>query len=228
MTASPVSFISQSLLTTSALFLACITPHTALSKNNCTYSVEPGPKLTWTGYKFSKTSTEGKTPVPGSFTDIYFDQNRKAQSVEELITSIKSFKIDTATIDSGNLVRDKKLALYVFGSWAKPYVGQITGGVTKVDWKKKRAFADIQMNGATLNVPFDVSMKGDTVSFSGRVDMLDFVKKGKQGQVVQVLKDSYDLIHKACEALHTGSDGKSVTWTDVALKIEAKVKKTCV
>jgi hypothetical protein len=51
---------------------------------------------------------------------------------------------------------------------------------------------------------------------SGSFDMLDFG-----------LKTAFDSIHQACFEKHKGADGVSKTWTEVEVRIAAKVSKTC-
>jgi hypothetical protein len=51
---------------------------------------------------------------------------------------------------------------------------------------------------------------------TGALDVLDFG-----------LKTAFDDLHKTCEALHTGPDGVSKTWSEVALQIQAKLISGC-
>ena len=139
-------------------------------------------KLTWTGYKFTE-----KLGVNGSFDIIQFEQNKKATSVDELFRSI-SFTIDTASINSGDPGRDKKLALYIFGPLKIP--GQITGKVAAFDMARGTATAELDIGGTKTSVPFKVtSAKGSQkVKVVGEIDL---VKIG--------MKRSYDLIAAACK-----------------------------
>lgn len=187
--------------------LIFISPRILAAK--CSYQFdEEKSALTWTGYKFTE-----KMGVSGSFDLVSFKQNVKSASLSELVKSVK-FEVDTASINSGMPVRDKKLALYLFGAMAVP--GAITGKVKSFDLKVKSASAVITMNRVSLAVPFQVMDDGKTLTFKGEVDMLKF----KMNKSVQ-------QIAAACKDLHTGSDGKSKTWSVVGLEITAPYQKIC-
>lgn len=176
---------------------------------DCSHEVEASTaKLTWTGYKFTE-----KTPVSGSFDNVTFEQ-KKGASIAENLSSI-TFRVDTASINSDNLVRDKKLALFIFGRIVNP--GEITGQVLNVDPQKKQASARITMNGVNQTIPFEYTSdeKSGVYSFAGKIDLMQFN-----------MNSSVQAIHESCKDLHIGTDGKSKTWSEVGLKIDARINST--
>lgn len=190
-----------------ALFIL-MSAHQFARADTCIYAIDSGATtMTWTGYKFTQ-----KTPVSGSFDNIDFNK-KSAESVEEALTSI-DFSVDTASINSDNPIRDKKLALFVFGKLINP--GRITGKVISYSEKEKKAVARLNMNDVTQEVPFQVSVEKNQYTFRGTIDLLDFNMKG-----------SLNAIHTACEALHTGEDGKSKTWSTVDLEVKTKLEEEC-
>jgi polyisoprenoid-binding protein YceI len=175
---------------------------------NCKYKVDPSTaKLTWTGYKFTE-----KTGVSGTFDSIDVQQT-EASSAEAVIESVK-FRIDTASVNSQNPERDEKLALYIFGALVDP--GSISGSVGRVDLNKGKASANLTINGTKKSVDFTISNDKANYTFASKIDLGEFK-----------MSKSMEALHTACEKLHIGRDGKSVTWPEVGIKIVAAVTETC-
>ena len=176
---------------------------------DCVYKIKDGStKLQWTGYKFSE-----KLGVSGTFDAFKMEVNEKAKSEEKLFESL-NYSIETASMNSGMPLRDKKLVLFLFGSIENS--GEISGNVTKVDFKKGKAFAEISMNGKTLKKEFKAEKSQNHYTFTSEIDLKDF---GMMSSVSQLAE--------ACKALHTGSDGVAKTWSLVGLKIEADTEEVC-
>ena len=175
---------------------------------NCTYKIDPATaKLTWTGYKFTE-----KTGVSGTFDNIDLQQS-EAKTPQAAFEAVK-FRVDTASINSQNPERDKKLALYLFGALTDP--GSIAGSVSRVDLKKGTASATLTLNGIKKSVDFSVSNDKMNYTFESKIDLGDFK-----------MSKSLEALHTVCEKLHIGKDGKSVTWPEVGIKIVAAVTETC-
>ncbi|MDD9950498.1 MAG: YceI family protein [Zetaproteobacteria bacterium] len=190
------------------VFLSCFL-FSSVSSARCRFQFDDtSAGVTWTGYKFSE-----KVGVSGTFDVVTFSQNSKSASVASLVKSVH-FRVDSASINSGMPARDKKLALYLFGSMLDP--GAITGKVKSYRPKLKVATASILMNGVSQDVAFAVADNGNQLLFTGEIDLLSFkMKKG------------FERIAKACQELHTGPDGKAKTWSVVGLKVVAPYAKTC-
>ncbi len=175
----------------------------------CSHDIDMGQtSLQWTGYKFNE-----KKGVQGTFDIVDVTRNEKSPDVTTLMRSIR-FVVDTASINSNDPSRDKKLALYVFGRLKDP--GKMLGRVTAFDAAKKTARAELELNGIKREVHFSLVNEGDTWALTGSIDLLAFG-----------MAESHELLSKACKLLHTGADGVSKTWSEVGLKVETKIKQTC-
>ena len=116
------------------------------------------------------------------------------------------------TLDSGNTIRDKNMRETLFA-------GVLGDSVATVSVKKvsdKKISAEFKINEKTQNIDFDYSLKNDVMTATGKFDAMKFA-----------LGDQIAALKKRCGSLHTGSDGKSVTWTEFDLKVTAKLKKNC-
>jgi hypothetical protein len=70
----------------------------------------------------------------------------------------------------------------------------------------------LNLNGVSKSVPFAVAVEGNRYRFTGSIGFADFAMQAQ-----------HTALHEACAALHTGKDGKSVTWDTVELLVEAQV-----
>lgn len=180
-----------------------------LAKGQCTYQLkEDSAKITWTGYKFTE-----KFGVAGTFESVDFSQNKSSKSPDDLFKSIQ-FTVETASMDSGMPIRDKKLVLFLFGGLVDS--GKISGKVLNINLEQKTAVAEIKINGKTLKKEFKVQNSGDHYTFTSEIDLIDFG-----------MSESVKKLANACKDLHTGGDGKPKTWSLVGLKVEATAVKSC-
>jgi hypothetical protein len=74
----------------------------------------------------------------------------------------------------------------------------------------------LTLNAKTVKVPMKFAIDAGTFTADGTLDVMDFG-----------LSNAFASLHKACEALHTGADGVSKTWTPVDLKITSKMGMIC-
>jgi hypothetical protein len=164
------------------------------------------PEFKWTAFKFTD-----KVGVPGTFDDLKVDFKETASSLAEILKS-GQFKASVGSVNTTNPARDTTLKEAFFALFKEK---EIRGKVTKVE--DKTFTLKLFMNGIEKDLAFKYSLRDDgTLTASTWISMLDFG-----------LKEAHASIHKACEALHTGSDGVSKTWTDVHLKISAKFNTDC-
>lgn len=177
----------------------------------CSFQIkEDTAKLTWTGYKFTE-----KKAVSGSFGKISWSQNKAASSLKGLMESI-SWEIDTSSVSSGDKARD--FSLYTKFFELMKTGKKIAGNVKTFDPINKSAVASIEMNGVTHDVKFKVDSDKSSMTFSGQL------KLSEQFQVVA----SVNSLAAACKELHTGKDGKAVTWDEVGLEVSASITETCI
>ena len=92
---------------------------------------------------------------------------------------------------------------------------KVRGNVSNIE---ANAFVlNLEMNGEKKPVTFQYKVSDDGIfTASGTFDMLQYG-----------LKQAHESIHTACDKVHTGPDGVSKTWTDVAINIKATVRRDC-
>lgn len=154
--------------------------------------------LKWTAYK-----TTDKLGVNGTFNNIIVENNKKANSVEDIIVSTE-FKIPTSSVFTGNVPRDIILKEYFFGAMLS--TDTIYGSFSSA--KDGKGLVTIKMNDVEFKNDFTYSFKGDSLKIN-----------------TSILLDNWNgytalsSLHKQCFDMHTGPDGVSKTWPDVDLEI---------
>lgn len=175
--------------------------------DNCTYQfIKEESVIEGIGYKYTK-----KTGVTATFPGFELQSNKAQKSVQDLLRG-NSVSVNLVTINSGNSLRDNNLRETLL-------TGILGDSVAKVSVKKvteKKISTQMSLNGKEQEISFDYTIKGGLLTAKGRFDALKFA-----------LGDQIAALKKRCGSLHTGSDGKSVTWSDFAIVLKAKVKKQC-
>jgi hypothetical protein len=177
---------------------------------DCTYTIT---KLTpgWTAYKTTK-----KVAVGGTFNSVKISEMKPGDTLTAAFTGL-SAEIEGASIESGNPARNATVASAFFGLFAEQakISAKITGATSQKD--TGIFMTNVTMNGVTKSVQLQhEGIKEGTLVAKAVIDMLDFSLQG-----------AFDSIHKTCEALHTGDDGVSKTWTEVEITITADVTEQC-
>jgi len=161
----------------------------------------------WTAFKFTE-----KTGVGGGFDKVTAAGGEAADAPWKAIDGL-TFEIDTTSVNSKNPDRDAKIQASFFGAMTETTA--ITGKVKANSAGK--ATLTITMNGATHDVMVDVKhTEGNPLSLSGTLD----VETWGAGAAIASL-------NKVCDGLHTGKDGVSKLWSEVAITAELPLKKTC-
>lgn len=162
-----------------------------------TYQVSSqGSEVYWTGYKFTN-----KTAVKGKFKTIKVLNAPVAKSQLDAFNGVE-FSIPVSSIFSENEIRDGKLANLFFGIMDKTEF--LTGTFAT---KGESIVLNLTMNGTTKEIPVTHNVSDRHVRLQGTLNILDFGAEA-----------AYNSIHKACELLHTGTDGVSKTWEEVAIE----------
>ena len=171
------------------------TETTTIAEN--TYQISSkGSEVYWTGYKFTN-----KTAVKGKFKSINVLNAPVSDSQLGAFNGVE-FSIPVSSIFSDNAIRDGKLSTLFFG------IMDQTEFLTGTFVTKGESIAlNLKMNGTIKEIPLTHNVSDRHVRLQGTVNILDF---GAQA--------AYNSIHKACELLHTGTDGVSKTWEDVAIE----------
>lgn len=168
--------------------------------------VQDSTKVSFTAYK-----TTDKVPVGGKFQKINFTKtNSGTTSMEALNGTQFSIPVSSLFTNDPTGTRDPKLLEFFFGVMKNT---ELISGVFKVDGDKSSI--DVTLNGETQNIPLAYEMNGDDkITFLGTMDLANWNAM-----------DAVASINKACEVLHTGKDGVSKTWSEVAVKAEVLLAK---
>lgn len=186
---------------------ACSTSTNKESNDACTYTYDSESlNFSWTAYKFTN-----KTGVNGSFDDIKVETTDAANSLEDLLNSVK-FVINTSTVNSNEVTRDIKIAQFFFGTMEN--TSEIVGELKDVEGGK--ATISLTMNDLTVDVPGTIEISGDTLKLKSTVDFKNF--DGEK---------ALSMLNQVCSEQHTGEDGKSVFWDVVDINVQALYKKEC-
>ena len=161
-----------------------------------------GYEATGVDVEFKAFKTPLKIGVKGGFDKIAL-HSKEAGKLKDMLLGT-SVTIDTASVDSKNPGRDKKL---VHNFFEVQGVKNIQAKIVKVDTKVLTVA--VTMNGKTLNVPMKYENEHNEIEAEGVIDLADFG-----------MLPSLQAINKACYAKHQGK-----TWQDVDLEFELKYKK---
>ena len=194
------------------LFLGCIllasqNLFAASSAAKCQYSFNPDQSVVeGTGFK-----TSAKVGVAGKFLKFSINNKEKKKEIKELLQGLV-VTVDLMSIDSGNAIRDKNLREAFFSllknnAQAEVKVKSVTD---------KEIEAELSVNKVSKPIKFSYEIKDDKIEAKGVFDALEFA-----------MTDAFSALKKRCGALHTGADGKSKTWSDFNLRVEAKLDKVC-
>lgn len=169
--------------------------------------VSDSTKVSFTAYKTSE-----KLPVGGTFTKINITQSDSGTTALDAMNGT-TFTIPVSSLFTNDPTetRDPKIIEFFFEAMTNT---TLISGVFKVSDDEKCSI-DVSLNGKTENIPLEAVMtSGNSYTFNGVMDL-----------------ESWDALaavsslNKACEALHTGADGVSKTWSEVAVKAEVILQK---
>jgi polyisoprenoid-binding protein YceI len=174
---------------------------------NCTYSFDVDQSVVeGTGYKF--TEKEGVTAV---FEGVSLNNTKSVANKKDLLKDLV-VTVDLLSIDSENALRDRNMRETLFANITND--SKVTVRVKKVG--EKTMETEINLNNKTQPVTFDYQWTAKGIEAKGVFDALKYA-----------LGDQIAALKKTCGSLHTGADGKSVTWTDFDLSVKAVIKETC-
>lgn len=178
----------------------------------CSYTIAPdSAQVYWEAYKLTE-----KIAVGGQFTDVDFSAvNTTSANVPELLNGT-NITIQTGSVNSGDVVRDPKLVTFFFNVMD---MGEtITGKIVSTDGDNVvgTATASITMNNVEQNIEFKYEVNDDEIKLFSEIDVNNW--KGEAALA---------SLGKACEAKHTGPDGKNVLWPTVAVKFFLPYSTDC-
>jgi hypothetical protein len=169
--------------------------------------VEDSTKVSFVAYK-----TTDKAPVGGQFTKINVTNFGEGATALDAMNGTKfSIPVSSLFTNDATGTRDPKILEFFFGVMENT---ELISGVFKVEGGNKCSI-DVTLNGTTQNIPLEYSTVNDTqFIFDGVMELGDWNAL-----------DAVASINKACEALHTGKDGVSKTWSEVAVHAEVLLEK---
>jgi hypothetical protein len=168
--------------------------------------VKDSTKVSFTAYK-----TTEKLPVNGKFEKINFTKTKSGSTAIDALNGTEfSIPVSSLFTNDATGTRDPKILEFFFGVMKNT---ELISGVFKVE--NEQSSIDITLNGETQNIPLTYEMDGDSkITFNGVMELENWNAL-----------DAVSSINKACEVLHTGKDGVSKTWSEVALKAEVLLQK---
>jgi len=169
--------------------------------------VKDSTKVSFTAYKTSE-----KLPVGGKFMKINIkDSKNGATALEALNGAEFGIPVSSLFTNEATGTRDPKLLEFFFGVMQDT---EIISGVFKTV-ADNTCSIDVTMNGETSNIPLEYTINSETsITFNGTLNLEDWNAL-----------EAVVSINNACKELHTGKDGVSKTWTDVAVQAQVLLKK---
>ncbi|GAB7257177.1 YceI family protein [Polaribacter sp. OB-PA-B3] len=200
------AFILLLLVATNISFISCKSDKTASKteqkEDNAKFSLKKAEsEINFTAYKFTE-----KTPVGGQFRQVDIISGGSGETIKEAINNTE-FSIPVSSIFTKDSSRDYKIQKFFFGVMSDT---KLLSGKLNIENDSIGA-ATIKMNGVSKKVPFKYTIVNNTFAMSGKMDVSNWNAL-----------DALASLNKVCEALHTGSDGISKTWSEVALNITTK------
>lgn len=204
------------LLVSSTLFLSCkketsttVTVPKEKTAKETTYSIDTNAsEVHWTAYK-----TTAKKAVKGVFTKLNITNSNKSNSKQGVFNNL-NFEIPVSSFFSKDEIRDTKIKALFFGimdntSLISGTFSNITG-----DDMQGNMTLSLTMNNNTVDLPMTYTTVDNVITLNGNITNLMDWKMEK----------AFNSLHKACELLHTGEDGVSKTWQDVAISATVILK----
>ncbi|OCB78646.1 YceI family protein [Flavobacterium crassostreae] len=165
-----------------------------------------------TTVNFTAYKTTDKVAVKGSFQKINLTNTKQAKTALEALHGTQfSIPVKSLYTNDASGTRDPKILKFFFGTMKNT---QLISGVFKVA-DNNQCSIDVTLNGKTANIPLKYTANTDTkLSFDGIMHLENWDALA-----------AVAAINKACLALHTGKDGVSKTWNEVALHAEVLLHK---
>nr|WP_293301281.1 YceI family protein [Allomuricauda sp.] len=164
-----------------------------------------------TNVRFTAYKTTEKKPVGGTFTKIDLTYSAGETPMETLDGLEFSIPVSSLFTNDATNTRDPKIIHFFFDVMAET---QSIKGTFSFD-NDKKCSVNLTMNGVSTNLPMDYEiLDSGQVNFNGVMDL-------KNWNALEALAS----LNKACEALHTGPDGVSKTWEDVAINASVFLSK---
>lgn len=167
--------------------------------------IKDSTKVSFTAYK-----TTEKLPVGGKFQKINISKTNSGTTALEALNGTEfSIPVSSLFTNDPTGTRDPKLLEFFFGALKDT---ELISGVVIVEGDKSSI--DVTLNGETQNIQLAHEIDGNKITFTGIMELENWNAM-----------NAVASINKACEILHTGKDGVSKTWSEVAVKAEVILQK---
>ncbi|HIA05812.1 MAG TPA: hypothetical protein EYN71_03730 [Flavobacteriales bacterium] len=177
----------------------------------CAYTLgDNATNVYWTAYKHT-----GKIAVKGKMDSVVVTGTETASSPIDALTNA-NVTIYTASINSKDDIRDKKLREIYFGSMTNTKV--ISGNL--LSWEGSGVEGTCTFNLAMNDTAQQVT--GSYIVDDVTVQIRFTIEPGSWG-----VEDAIAKLGAACAEKHTGEDGETVFWPDVDILIEVALNKEC-
>ncbi|NJB72088.1 hypothetical protein GGR42_002579 [Saonia flava] len=165
-----------------------------------------------TAVSFTAYKTTKKLPVGGKFNTINLNNVHSGNTITETLDGLKfSIPVSSLFTNDATGTRDPKIIEFFFGMMADT---ELISGVLVFD-ENKKCTVDLSLNGVTASLPMDYELTEDNhVVLNGTLNLEKWNAL-----------DALASLNKACEILHTGEDGVSKTWSDVAINASVLLEK---
>jgi hypothetical protein len=206
-----ISIISFLIIATAFNFSACKSEAKKEESKETTTTEIEAPKSTaafavanaTNDIMFTAYKTTEKIGVGGWFKQIDVVSGGEGDSVKEAIHNTE-FSIPVSSLMTKDTSRDYKIQKFFFGVMENTEM--LSGKLMITD--DATGLAQIKMNGITQDVPFSYTVEGKTFKMNATIDVGNWKATAALAS-----------LNKVCELLHTGGDGVSKTWSEVALNI---------
>lgn len=173
------------------------------------YSIDANAsEVHWTAYK-----TTAKKAVKGVFTKLNITSSTNSDTKQGVFNNLE-FSIPVTSFFSKDEIRDTKIKALFFGVMDNTSLISGTFSNLNGDDSKGSMALNLKMNNEIIAVPMTYVIENNIVSIDGNINNLMDWKMEK----------AFNSLHKACELLHTGDDGVSKTWEDVAISATVILK----
>lgn len=160
-------------------------------------------KVDWVAYKTSE-----KVPVKGTFKTLDIVAGGEGNSIKEAINNAE-FSVPVSSIFTSDISRDAKIIQFFFNAMKNT---SILKGKIMIE-NDTLGHAHLTMNGITKKLPFSYKISDKEFSMNATMNLKEWGAE-----------DAVKSLNKACKDLHTGTDGVSKTWDDVAINVSSIFK----
>lgn len=174
----------------------------------CKYEYNDDTKIKWTSFKFTD-----KVGVGGTLDSFLVKAGEAVEEPYRILNELE-FEIYTASVNSNNPDRDKKIVSFFFGKMENTDV--IKGKVMEMSGSPREGslMVNLSLNGQSHSQQMKYFVEGNSVTINGQIDLVNW---GAQGAV--------DALNNVCLDLHTGEDGVSKLWSAVDIEVVSILKE---